>query len=121
MSSLARIRFVRREMNETRQTISIVLIFLALYVFWMSAAAVHMSGEAVTGVFWNSSPPGSLFPIPYGPGPLAMLTLANPMDSFLYLALFKYGIWIILEILIILYIAMPYALARSVGQEREIS
>ncbi|NHJ13534.1 MAG: hypothetical protein EAX95_07640 [Candidatus Thorarchaeota archaeon] len=104
-------------MTSGRQTISVILAAFGIYIFWMSTAAVYLHGDAVTGVFWSSSPPGSLFPIPYGPGPLMMLTLANPIDSFLYLLLFRFGIWIILEILVILYVVLPYTLARSVVDE----
>lgn len=120
MNSSVGIRFVRREMNSTRKTITLVLILVGLYLFWMSTVAVHLHGDPVTGVFWNSSPAGSLFPIPYAPGPLMMLVLASPLDSSLYLFLFKYGTWIVLEILIILYIAMPYTLARSNNQEEQM-
>jgi hypothetical protein len=103
------IRFVKREMTKSRINISAVLMVLILYILWMSTAAVYLQGDLVSGVYWQSAPPGSLFPFPYGPGVLQMLVLANPVDTFIYCAIFNSGFWIVVIILSALYIVSPFS------------
>ena len=107
------IRFVRREMTRKRMNVSAVLVALNLYILWMLTAALQLHGDLVNGVYWNSAPPGSLFPIPYGPGVLQVLVLANPVDTFIYCALFKSGVWLVFIILSALYILSPYTIRKK--------
>jgi len=113
MDSKSRIQLARREMTQKRLRISAVLIFLIVYILWMSTAAMFLHGDLVNGVWWGSAPPGSLFPIPYGPGPEAMLVIANPVDTFIFCALFQSGLWLVFIILSMLYILSPYTISME--------
>ena len=116
MNSKLGFELVRREFTGRRLRVGAVLIFLIAYIVWMSTAAVFLHGNLVDGVYWNSAPPGSLFPIPYGPGPLMMLTLANPVHTFIFCALFQSGLWIVFIILSLLYILSPVTICQQTNQ-----
>ena len=111
MGSESQFRLLRREITQKRVRISAVLVFLIIYVLWMSTAATFLHGNLMDGVWWSSAPPGSLFPIPYGPGHLMMLVIANPVDTFIFCALFQSGLWLVFIILSMLYILFPYTIS----------
>lgn len=113
MGSKSRIRLARREMTQKRLRISAVLIFLIVYILWMSTAAMFLHGDLVNGVWWSSAPPGSLFPIPYEPGHEMMLVIANPVDTFIFCVLFQSGLWLVFIILSMLYILSPYTISME--------
>lgn len=79
----------------------------------MSTAAMFLYVDPVNDVWWGSAPPGSLFPIPYGPGYEAMLVIANPVDTFIFCALFQSGLWLVFIILSMLYILSPYTISME--------
>lgn len=79
----------------------------------MYTASRFMSGDWASGVFWSGGPPGALFPIPMYPGPLEIIILANPVDSFFFLVLFQSGLWILLEILLVVLALSPFTIAKS--------
>ncbi|MFX1368945.1 MAG: hypothetical protein ACFFAY_10130 [Promethearchaeota archaeon] len=112
-------RIVRRELTRRRMDISAVLVVLVLYILWMSTAAQYLHGDLINGVYWSSAPAGSLFPIPYGPGVLQMLVLANPVDTFIYCAIFQSGFWLVFIILSILYILSPFTISMRVESGKQ--
>ncbi len=79
----------------------------------MSTVTQFLHGNLVDGVYWSSAPAGSLFPIPYGPGVLQMLVLANPVDTFIYCAIFQSGFWLVFIILSMLYILAPFTITMK--------
>ena len=100
-------------MTQKRLRISAVLIFLIVYILWMSTAAMFLYVDRVNDVFWSSMPPGSLFPIPYGSGYETVLVIANPVDTFIFCALFQSGLWLVFIILSMLYILSPYTISME--------
>ena len=111
MGSESQFRLLRREITQKRVRISAVLGFLIVYVLWMSTAATFLHENLMDGVWWSSAPPGSLFPIPCGPGPEMMLVIANPVDTFIFRALFQSSLWLVFIILSMLYILSPYTIS----------
>lgn len=67
-------------------------------------------GSIFVGVWWSAGGPGMLFPIPIYPGNLAVGTLANPLDTILYLLFLQAGIWIVWLAILGLYAFSPYSL-----------
>lgn len=104
---------VKRPLNPMSSKLRILSLVLMSYFFWMYTASRFMSGDWISGVFWSGGPPGALFPIPMYPGPLEIIVMANPVDSFLYLTLFQNGFWILLEVLLALVAFSPYTLTRT--------
>ncbi len=104
---------VRRPLNPISSKLRILALILTPYFLWMYTASRFMSGDWTSGVFWSGGPPGALFPIPMYPGPLEIIVLANPVDSFLFLVLFQSGLWILLEILLVVLALSPFTIARS--------
>jgi hypothetical protein len=98
------LRFVRRSSSRLTVVVRIVLGGLFLYLLWLFPYTLTMNGDWTGGVWWQSSPPGTLFPIPTMPGPEMALSAANEVDSLIYLLLYKTGLWLIYG-----FFAVPFA------------
>jgi len=101
----------------------LVLIYYVyiLYFAWsMSGQWWWSFGE---GLMWSSGGPGMFFPIPMGPGMLAIITSANIVDQIFYLVFMHNGIWILWVVLGFLYVFSPYrfnfgVVRRKIGMRR---
>ncbi|UCH05355.1 MAG: hypothetical protein JSW05_04100 [Candidatus Thorarchaeota archaeon] len=87
-------RFVRRRSSRLTFAVRIALGGIFLFLLWLYPYTLTMSGDWTGGVWWQSSPPGSLFPIPRMPGVLMALVAANEVDSLIYLLLYRTGLWL---------------------------
>ncbi|UCH05715.1 MAG: hypothetical protein JSW05_06005 [Candidatus Thorarchaeota archaeon] len=107
------VRFVRRKSSRPLMVLRIVTGALFLYLLWLYPYTLRMMGDWVSGAFWLGSPPGTLFPIPTMPGMLEAIVEANPVDSFIYLAVYKTGLWLLYGVFSVPFAFSPWRITTK--------
>ncbi len=108
--------FSKRSVDKKSLTVRFVVLGLLLYFVWILNFALrsNIGGNLLSGVFWSSGGPGSLFPIPRPAGEATVVTPAYPIDAFIYSIFMANGVWIFWIILLLLYVLSPIRLNLSV-------
>ena len=75
----------------------VVLLGYTLSAYLCSSMIIEYNG----GLLWRSSPQGSLFPIPHGPGMLTALSPVSSLDAFIYHYLLRVPSLIVVDVLVI--------------------
>jgi len=86
---------------------------LFLYLLWLFPYTLRMAGEWIGGVWWRGSPPGTLFPIPTMPGLLEAMVAANEVDTFIYLLVYKTGLWLLYGLFAVPFAFSPWRIASE--------
>jgi hypothetical protein len=83
----------------------VILITISSFLSFYTMEAHTIAGRHIVEggltyhIYWTSSPPGSLFPWPRGPGPMEALSSVNEVDTFIYRYLIKSWVLVGLSIL----------------------
>ncbi len=93
---------ISRRLKTRHFLFAVVVIFLGytLSMYWYASMIIEYNGE----LWWRSTPQGSLFPIPYGPGMLTALSPVSKNDAFIYKYLLRIPSIIAIEIFTIILI-----------------
>ena len=75
----------------------LVVLGYTLSAYLTSFMIIEYDGD----LWWRSTPQGSLFLIPYGPGILAALSQVSDVDAFVYRYLLRIPLLIVLDVLVI--------------------
>lgn len=75
----------------------VVLLGYTLSMYLCSSMIIEYNG----GLWWRSTPQGSLFPIPHSPGILTALSPVFELDAFIYNYLLKMPVLIVVDALVI--------------------
>jgi hypothetical protein len=110
-------RFVRRKSSGPVMVLRIAIGALFLYLLWLYPYTLRMTGDWSSGAFWLGTPPGTLFPIPTMPGLLEALAAANPVDSFIYLAIYQTGVWLLYGVFAVPYAFSPWRITTEPDAE----
>ncbi|MHA1653289.1 MAG: hypothetical protein ACTSYX_01870 [Candidatus Thorarchaeota archaeon] len=101
--------------RRTITPVSILLRLIAgLYCVWcylLIPVIPYLRWDPTQGVYWVNGAPGSLFPLPRGPGMTPVIVPATPVDSVIYMTLIMTGGWLVLLALALLYILSPVTIA----------
>jgi hypothetical protein len=94
-------------LDETRQrglkqllfacAIIIVVLGYSLGAYLASSMIIEYDG----GLWWRSTPEGSLFPVPHGPGILTVLSQVSSVDAFIYRYLLRIPLLVVVDALVI--------------------
>ena len=98
------------EFDRKRIGVIILMIYLAVLVY---VANEGLTGDIFTGFYWRSGG-WSLFPIPFNPswfgwGTATVFVPLTILELLVYLVFVGHGIWILWEILGIVYIIYPWS------------
>jgi len=89
--------------------------FLSLYTVRAHTIARHII-EYPRGYYaWTSSPRGSLFPCPRGPGPFLALSGVSEVDVFIYRYLIKS--WVLVGLSILIWIGTGLFMLKSIRRK----
>jgi hypothetical protein len=75
----------------------LVVLGYTISAYLTSSMIIEFDG----GLWWRSTPQGSLFPIPYGSGILTALSQVSDTDAFIYRYLLRIPLLIVLNVLVI--------------------
>jgi len=91
-------------MRPARKRVAIVIVFISTYLTLYTAmtyimAMRHIYEDANGGIWWRTTPSGSLFPWPREPGMLQALSRVDELDLFIHRYLVRSWILIGLSIM----------------------
>ena len=100
-------KLVKRSITRKSIVLRIVAGIILVYFLRMVQVSIFLSGNLFEGVYWSSSGAGALFPIPNEPGIATVMTLANLVDSLIFVVLINNGIWMLFVVILVLYLISP--------------
>lgn len=86
------------------------LVLFSVYTITAHSVASKYIIEDESGLYWRTSPPGSLLPWPRAPGELQALSDVNALDALAYTYLIRSMALITLSLLAWIVVGMYYAL-----------
>ena len=82
----------------------VILLGYTVSVYLYSFTIIEYSD----GLWWRSTPQGSLFPIPHGSGMLMALSRVSDLDSFIYKYILRIPLLIVIDALAIVVIWLKF-------------